>query len=112
VAQVVDSLLRDYEQTGDAVIRLLALGPRHPAVAEVLQFGRGEHRKWVSSAFADPLSRLEDTERQRAMDALVVTTDVYTWKLLRRDMGRSVAATKQTLTRLIQATITEFSTIP
>jgi AcrR family transcriptional regulator len=112
VEQLVDSLLRDYEQTGDAVIRLLALGPRHPAVDAVLQFGRGEHRKWVSDVLCGPLSKLEAPERQRAVDALVITTDVYTWKLLRRDMGRSLAATKQTLTRLIQATMTEFSTNP
>src|SRR5262249_55012605 len=36
VDRLVDNLLSDYEQRGDAVIRLLALEPRHPAVKDVL----------------------------------------------------------------------------
>src|SRR5882724_1834644 len=59
VAQVVDSVINDYEQTGDAVIRLLALAPRHPVLQETINFGRGEHRQWVSTAFADALAKLE-----------------------------------------------------
>jgi AcrR family transcriptional regulator len=107
--RLVDNLIDDYEQTGDAVIRLLALEPRHPALKEVLDFGRGEHRRWVSTAFAEPLGTLATAARERAHDALVVVTDVYAWKLLRRDMGRGVAATAATMKQLIQATIASFS---
>jgi len=32
----------------------------------------------------------EAVERSRLIDALVVATDVYAWKLLRRDRGLSV----------------------
>jgi AcrR family transcriptional regulator len=110
IASVVDNLIADYEQTGDAVIRLLALEHRHPALKEVLDFGRGQHRRWVANAFAEPLNKLGTTSRGSAIDALVLATDVYTWKLLRRDMARSVAATARTMNRLIHATLTEFST--
>src|SRR4051812_39427567 len=44
----VRNLVADYERTGDAVIRLLALEPRPPAIKETLEFGRGEHRRWVA----------------------------------------------------------------
>jgi AcrR family transcriptional regulator len=111
VGRVVDHLLKDYEQTGDAIIRLLALELRHPALTEILYFGRREHRQWVTNAFADSLSKLEAKTRERAIDALVLITDVYSWKLLRRDMERSVAATAMTMKQLILASISEFSAI-
>jgi AcrR family transcriptional regulator len=109
LGRLVQNLVSDYEQTGDAVIRLLALEPRYAALKEVLEFGRSEHRRWVASAFAEALGRLNEAARKEALDALVITTDVYTWKLLRRDMGRSVSAAEKTMTLLIQATITQFN---
>src|SRR4051812_44649928 len=108
VARVVDHLLKDYEQTGDAIIRLLALELRHPALTEILDFGRREHRQWVANAFAVSLDKIEPKRRERAIDALVLITDVYSWKLLRRDMGRSIAATAATIKQLILAAISEF----
>jgi hypothetical protein len=33
---------------------------------------------------------------------------VYTWKLLRRDMGRSVTAAQATMQRLVEAAISAF----
>jgi AcrR family transcriptional regulator len=108
--RLVDNLVADYERTGDAVIRLLALEPRHPALKDVLDLGRAEHRRWVSTGFAEQLSRLTAAACERALDALVAVTDVYTWKLLRRDMGRSPGATAATIRHLIQAAIAKSST--
>jgi len=59
----------------------------------------------VATAFAEPLSKLDAPGRANALDALVVAMDVYTWKLLRRDMGRSAAGTGRTMTRLTEQTI-------
>jgi AcrR family transcriptional regulator len=109
IDRLVENLIGDYEKTGDAVIRLLALEPRHPALKTVLDFGRGEHQRWVSAVFEECLSKLDSVDRQRAVDALVIVTDVYTWKLLRRDMGRSVRATAATMKNLIKGTISEFT---
>ena len=107
--QLVDNLIGDYERTGDAVIRLLALEPRHPSLKPMLDFGRSEHNQWVSDAFAKTLNKLEGAGRTRALDSLVIITDVYTWKLLRRDVGRSVPATALTIRNLIDGTIAEFT---
>ena len=105
----VENLVGDYEQTGDAVIRLLALERRHPAVRSVTAFGRREHRRSVERAFAEPLAALGEAACTRALDALVIATDVYVWKLLRRDMRRSVVATMGTMKRLVRATIADFT---
>jgi AcrR family transcriptional regulator len=109
IGSLVDGVIDDYEATGDAVIRLLALEPRHPALKEVLDFGRSEHRDWSSTAFGEALGKLNPAVRNRAIDALIVNTDVYTWKLLRRDMGRSGAETAATMKCLVEATIAEFT---
>jgi len=94
LAAVVDNLLEDYEQSGDSVIRLLALEGRHEGIADLLDYGRGQHRDWVMRTFPGQLD-------QAAVDALVIATDVYTWKLLRRDMRRGLDDYKLTVTGLI-----------
>lgn len=39
--------------------------------------------------------------RQRAIRALHAATDVYTWKLLRRDLGLSRTETEKTMADLV-----------
>lgn len=105
---VLDKLLADYEQTGDMVIRLLALEDRYASIKDLVNFGRGEHRKWVSAAFAEQLSNLPPENRLAALDALIILTDVYTWKILRRDMAHSLPETAATLQLLIRSTLAGF----
>lgn len=105
----IAALLKDYEQVGDAVLRLLALEARHPALQEALNYGRGQHRSWVAEVFAPQLSGLDTAARTRALDGLVVATDVYTWKLIRRDMARSTAATGAMIADLTRAVFREFT---
>lgn len=108
-AASVDRLIADYERTGDAVIRLLALAPRYPSVEQLTEFGREQHRQWVSAAFIKSLSKVKGVARERALDALVVATDVYTWKLLRRDLQRSLEDSAMTIKGLIVAATDAFS---
>ena len=109
IDRLVGNLIEDYEHTGDAVIRLLALEPRQPALGAVIEFGRSQHRRWVSEVFAETLGTRDAAARKRALDALVIATDVYVWKLLRRDLGRSVAASTAIMKGLIRAAIAGFA---
>lgn len=104
--RLVRNVVDDYERTGDTIIRLLALEGRHAVLHENLSHGRDRHRDWVGKAFAGDLELLEAKSRQTVLDALVIATDVYTWKLLRRDMGRSIAATRIAIIGMIRATLT------
>lgn len=103
--KVIRSLVADYERTGDTIIRLLALEPRHAVLREHLTEARRRHRDWVARVFAAELERLEAGSRESTLDALVVAMDVYTWKLLRRDMGRGVAATRNTIAGMVRSTL-------
>ena len=86
-------LVEDYEITGDAVIRMLALEERVPTLAPLLAHGRQGHRGWVEEMFLAP----------ELVPELVVATDVYTWKLLRRDQGLTRDETLAAMLRIVQA---------
>ena len=82
----LQALITHYEVVGDLVVRLLAQEERHPALRPILERGRREHRAWVAKWFG---GALKGVERERQVTRLVVATDVYTWKLLRRDFGNT-----------------------
>jgi AcrR family transcriptional regulator len=88
-----------YESDGNAVVRYLSLEERFPAVAEVVGMGRALHRKWVERVFA-PMLPVSADARRTAVALLIVATDVYTWKLLRRDAGLSRAAVTKAMKAL------------
>ena len=93
VGGIVVALVEDYEATGDAVIRLLALEEKVPALQPVIAVGREGHREWVETMFGAP----------ELVPELVVATDVYSWKLLRRDQGLSREETAAAIRRIIEA---------
>ena len=93
VAGLVEALIEDYERTGDAIIRLLALEERVPSLQPLLARGRESHRDWVEEMFLAP----------ELVPELVVATDVYTWKRLRRDQGLSREQTTAAVMRIVEA---------
>jgi AcrR family transcriptional regulator len=99
----VENVVDDYEPSGDAVIRMLALEERVPALAPFLARGRAGHRAWVREAFAAALPPEDDPAFEQALNLHVVTTDISTWKLLRRDMGLSREQTIEAMRALIAA---------
>lgn len=91
-----------YEQYADAVLANLA-DERDPAVAPIVRIGRERHRRRVQRQFGPQLAGRSPAERTRLLDALVCVCDLYTWKLLCRDMGRSRAEAEATMTVMIRA---------
>jgi len=83
------ALIAHYEAVGDMVVRFLAQEERHSALRPLLAQGRREHRAWVAERFGSTQSSLSELERERQITRLIVATDIYTWKLLRRDFGKS-----------------------
>lgn len=88
IRAAVRMIVSDYELNGDAVIRMLALEERIDAVRLVVTAGRAAHEDWVIRVFG-PLLAPGSRRRMRMLE-LAVATDVYTWKLLRRDRRMEV----------------------
>ena len=103
VGRAIATLVDDYERTGDATLRALAVEGRVSVVEPVLALGRRGHEDWVQHVFAGALEGLKGRQRRRRIAQLVVATDVYTWKLLRRDKGLSRDQTVLAVRELVEA---------
>ena len=101
----IRALIDDYEESGDLVIRILAQEDRHLALKQVTDIGRRSHRDWIEAAFAPWLKSGPPADRRRTVDKLVVATDVYVWKLVRRDMGRPVDDYWRIITQMVAAAL-------
>lgn len=105
VEGALDVLAAHYERDGDAIVRTLGLEDRLEAAAAVAERGRREHREWCARVFG-PFLPPSDTEAYGGrLDAFVAATDLYLWKLLRRDLGRTVEETRQALRSLLDGLI-------
>ncbi len=102
VDSIVGALMEQYERYGDGNARTAMLDERSPMVASMLEMARGYHQDWLAAMFAEHLPA-QGTARREALAALHAATDVFTWKLLRRDLRLSRRATRQTMTRLVTA---------
>jgi AcrR family transcriptional regulator len=94
-------LLAHYERDGDAVLRTLPLEETVPEARAIVQAGRAGHRAWCARVFASFLPPPADGGYGIRLDALVAATDLYAWKLLRRDLGRSAEQTAQVIRILV-----------
>ena len=101
VVAAVDVLLSHYERDGDAVLRTLVLEDSLPAARAIVQAGREAHRAWCSRVFAPYLPPSAGDAHDVRLDAFVAATDLYAWKLLRRDLRRSPEQTRQVMRALV-----------
>ena len=104
VRQGVQVLVDHYESRGDAVLLLLAQERLEDLVGQITDAGKALHRGWVEEVFA-PFLPSAGEAREEAVDLLVVATDLYTWKLLRRDRGLSRARTARRMELLVRTVL-------
>jgi AcrR family transcriptional regulator len=102
VPAATQNLVGHYEDRGDMVLRWLAEEDRNPFMHEILDRGRELHHEWVAQTFAPQLERVRGAANSRRLAQLVAITDVYVWKLLRRDMQLSREQTEASIIELIQ----------
>jgi AcrR family transcriptional regulator len=102
VAGAVRLLVDHYEEIGDRMLRLLSEAERLPRLEAIAERGRGYHRDWCARVFVAALEGREGVERRRRLTQLVAVTDLYVWKLLRRDGGLSRRQTERALVELLQ----------
>jgi AcrR family transcriptional regulator len=101
VKAAVTSFFDIYESVGDLVMQRLNEERRRPALKATLDQGRENHRDGVKTVFAPQLERLHGAARAQLLSALIVITDVYVWKLLRRDMALGRAASEAIVRNMV-----------
>ncbi len=105
VEGALEYLLKDYEAYGDAIIKTLAVEDQIDAAKAVLRAGRHYHREWCERIFAPFLPEITNSNYEPMLTAFVAATELYLWKLLRRDLGYDLEQTKQTFLRLVNGLI-------
>lgn len=95
-------LLDHYEQRGDLALLLLSQ-ENDEDVAPIVAGGRAVHENWVREVFAPSFADVADPDE--LFDLLVVVTDVYAWKQLRRDRELPRRVTEQRMKSLVCAVL-------
>lgn len=104
VHSAVTTLVSEYERLGDANVRWAVTADRVPSLAPLLADARAAHQRWLEEMFEEQLPRTP-AARRRVIHALHAATDVYTWKLLRRDLQLSRPETERTMIALVSGVI-------
>ncbi|WP_169053905.1 TetR/AcrR family transcriptional regulator [Agromyces sp. H66] len=99
------ALVEHYDHRGDLMLLLLGQERWEPVAATAVARGKKAHRDWVSAVFARALAPLDSGAAEHATDLLVAATDVFTWKLWRRDLGRSHDETLDRMRELVASLI-------
>jgi len=97
-------LVDHYEKRGEFALLMLAQERAFDHVRQMSDSGKRTHRTWVTEVF-EPYLPDDHEGREELVDLLVVATDVYTWKLLRRDRGHSRAQTERRINTLVSAVL-------
>ena len=103
-AAAIADLYASYERWGDGVVHLLAQEQRSPLIRDACQRGRLYHRRWVESVLGPLVERSEATA-SLVLTQLVVVTDVYVWRLLRRDLGLRRQDAERTVRDMVTALV-------
>jgi len=99
IAVNIESLIGHYEKEGKLVLNILAQEHNGDSFAShFTNEGRAYHRKWVERCFAPHLSG----KSSEVIDGVVAATDVYTWKLLRLDLGRPRGKAKKIIMNMVK----------
>jgi AcrR family transcriptional regulator len=102
IEAAIESLVNHYEQDGDLNLKTLEEESDIPLLHTLLEQGRRIHRAWLEEIFGPLLVKLSKAQFQAKMIQLYAATDVYLWKLLRRDLGHSRDVTRATFEQLVR----------
>ncbi|MDB4972228.1 MAG: hypothetical protein JWN48_569 [Myxococcaceae bacterium] len=104
VAGAIRALVGEYERAGDVNIRWLEAAERVPEIATVLEQAREGHQAWIVDMFGEQLPSTP-AARRRVIYGAYAASDVYTWKLLRRDLHLSVSETERVMADLLRGVL-------
>lgn len=105
VAGCVANLFDHYEEWGDVSLRLLGQEERFEEIAAIARRARKTHAAWVDRAFAGALARRRGKPRALLRAQLVAATDVYVWKVLRKDLRLPRADAERAVGGIVSAVL-------
>ena len=101
IPEAIRLLVTSYEDWGDVILHMLAQERRTASIGVRVRAGRRYHQAWVEKTFSPLLTSLPSTNRRLRVAQLTAVTDVYAWKVLRRDLGLDRAHVEASIKDLI-----------
>lgn len=95
-------LMEEYEATGTAIIRTLAIEHELPVASRILRNGRKSHKAWCEWVFTPYLPPRNHRKYSMLVGAFYAATDVGKWKLLRKDLGYSRKETEMIILKTLE----------
>jgi len=99
----LDALVAHYERDGDKMTNFIQQEHLSEPVRKIVSRGRQVHREWVETHCRDLLSGRSGKDREHTLLAAIAATDLYTWKLLRRDHGLDPESVAAVMNRMLWA---------
>jgi len=104
VTGAIHVLVGEYERIGDAGVRWALAADRLSSLAPHLDRARAGHHAWLERTFGATLPTAA-ARRTRAIHSLHAATDVYIWKLLRRDLRLTRDETEAIMVNLVNGVL-------
>lgn len=106
---ILHALLSNYEKMGEAGIRTIYLENELKEARDIGEKGRKVHREWCAHVFAPFLPEPEHQEYEIRLTAFLTSTEIYLWKLLRKDLGYDAERTFQVFKMLVEGLVEKFN---
>ncbi|MGC9342377.1 MAG: TetR/AcrR family transcriptional regulator [Bacteroidales bacterium] len=105
---ILKALISNYEKMGEAGIRTIYLENELKEAKDIGEKGRRVHREWCARVFAPFLPDPGHKEYELRLSAFVTATEIYLWKLLRKDMGYDINKTFEVFKMLVEGLVKNF----
>lgn len=102
---VLQALLSNYETMGEAAIRTISLEPELEIARQIGQKGRELHRNWCIQMFSSYLPDPNTPEFEIQLNSFIAATEIYLWKLMRKDLKLSKEQTFEIFKNMINGLI-------
>ena len=101
----LDLLFTEYEQWGDEIVLFLAQEGRNPLITRAVQAGREFHQAWVRKTLGPLVGKGSGQARRRAVHQIIAATDLYVWKVLRRDLKLDEREARAAIAGMVEAAV-------
>jgi AcrR family transcriptional regulator len=106
---ILHTLLSNYEKMGDAGIRTIYMENELKEAKEIGEKGRKVHREWCARVFTPFLPGPDHNEYEIRLTAFITATEIYLWKLLRKDLGYDEEKTFRVFKMLVEGLVKNFN---
>jgi len=105
VKGILKALLDSYEYMGELALRNIRLEGELEMARRIGESGRKVHREWCIRMFAQFLPDSASGEYEVRLASFIAATEIYLWKLLRKDMKMSKGQVFEVFRHMVEGLI-------